>query len=77
MAQAVQVIKRGRSGDPLVMRAENLKGLLLEASRETNPVNHWWRLLVRLIHKTFEERVVTEKVAWAMTVFLPKGRGGN
>ena len=58
------------------MRVEDLKGWLREASRETNPVNHQWRLLVRLIQKTSKDGVVPEEVAWATVVLLPKGRGG-
>ena len=49
LAQAVRSLKRGRSGSPLVMRVEGLKEWLKGASRETNPVTHWWWLLVRLI----------------------------
>ena len=38
--QAVRSIKRGRSGGLLGMRAEDLKELLREASREKDPVPH-------------------------------------
>ena len=40
VAQAVWGLKRGRSGGPLGMRVEDLKGWLREASRETNTVTH-------------------------------------
>ena len=58
------------------MRTKGLKGWMQEASREANPVKHRWRLLVRLIQKTFKYRVVPEEVAWSTIVFLLKGRGG-
>ena len=35
-----------------------------------------YRLLVRLIHNTFEGGAVPGEVAYATIVFLPKGRGG-
>ena len=44
------------------MGAEDLMGWLQEASRDENPVKHWWRLLVRLIQMTFEDGVVPEEV---------------
>ena len=59
------------------MREEELKEWLREASRETKPVKHWLRLLVRLIQKNSEDGSVLEEVAWEMMVFLPKGRGEN
>ena len=40
------------------MRAEDLKGWLREASRETDPVTHRWQLLLRLVQKTYEDRMV-------------------
>ena len=58
MAQAVRILKRCRSGGPSGMRAEDPKEWLGEAPRETNPVTHQWRLLVRLIQKTFEDGAV-------------------
>ena len=75
VAQAVRSLKRGRAGGPSGMKVEGLKGWLREASRETDPVTHWWRLLVRIIQKTFEDGAVPEEVEWATMVFLPKGRG--
>ena len=52
VAQEVWSLKRFRAGGPLGMREEDLKGCLREESRETDPVTHWWRLLVILIQKT-------------------------
>ena len=75
VVQAVRRLRRGRDGGLLGMRAEDLNGWLREASRETDPVTHWWRLLVRIIQKTFEDGAVPEEVEWATMVFLPKGRG--
>ena len=77
MAQAVRGLKRGRAGVPSGMRAEDLKGWLQDASREKNLVKHQWRLLVRLAQRTFKDGVVPEEVAWAMVVFLLKGKGGH
>ena len=39
-------------------------------------VRSLWRLLVRLIHRTFEDGLVPEEVVWATMVFILKGRGG-
>ena len=75
--QTVRVLKRGRDGGPSSMQAEVLRGWLREASRETNPVKHRWRLLVRLIHKTFKDKVVPEEVEWATMVSYQKGGGGG
>ena len=75
VSQAVWGLKRGRSGGPLGMRVEDLKGWLRGASICTNPVKHQCQLLVRLIQKTFKDGVVPEEVAWETMVFLPKGRG--
>ena len=75
MAQAVWYLKRGRAGGPSGMSAEDLKGWLREASRETEPVKHWWKLMVRLIQKTFEDKGMLEEVTWATMDFIPKGRG--
>ena len=77
MAQAVWSLKRGRAGGLSGMRAEDLKVWLGEASREMDPVTYRWQLLVRLIQTTFKDGAVPEEVAWAMMVFLPKGRGGG
>ena len=60
VAQAVRIFKRGRAGVPSGMRGEDLKRWLRDSSRETDPVTHWWRLLVRLIQKTFEDGAVPE-----------------
>ena len=49
IAQAVRGIKGGRAGGMLGMRTEDLKGWFQESSRDKNPVNRRWRLLVRLI----------------------------
>ena len=75
MAQAVRSLKRDRAGGPSGMRVEDLKGWLIEASRETYPVINWWKLLVIIIQKTFEDGAVPEEMAWATIVFLLKGRG--
>ena len=45
-----------------------------EASSETNPVNHQWRLLVRLIFRTFKDGLVPEELAWAKMVLFLKGK---
>ena len=58
------------------MWAEDQKGWLREPSPEKNRVRIRWRLLVRLIQRTFKDRVVPEEVAWETIVFLPKGSGG-
>ena len=58
------------------MRVEDLKGWLQGGLREKNLVTRRWRLLVRLIQRTFEDWVVPEEVTWATIVFLLKGRGG-
>ena len=64
VAQAVQGLKGGievvRSG----MQVEYLKGWFQEASREKNPVKHWWRLLVRIIYRKFADGLVPDEVAW-------------
>ena len=39
-------------------------------------MRHWWWLLVRFIHRTFEYGVVTEEVAWEMVFFFSKGKRG-
>ena len=52
-----------------------MKRWLWEASRKTDPMKHWWHLLVRLIQRTFKDGVVMEEVAWATMVFLPKCKG--
>ena len=74
MAQVVWILNRGRARGLSGMKEED-KGWLIEASREMEPVTHWWRLLVRIIQKTFEDGAVPEEVEWATMVFLPKGRG--
>ena len=53
IVQAAKDLKGGRAGGLLGMRAEELKVHLQEALRENNPVRRRWRLLVRLIQKTF------------------------
>ena len=68
--QAVRGLKGGREGGLYGMRTEDLKGWLREASQEKNPVRRWWRLLVRLIHRTFKDGVAPKEVAWATMVFL-------
>ena len=40
--EVVRSLKRGRSGGPSGMRAEDLKELLRKASREMDPVTHQW-----------------------------------
>ena len=40
VAQAVRILNRVRAGVSPVMREEDLKGWLREASRETDPVTH-------------------------------------
>ena len=45
------------------MRAEDIKGWFKEASQEKNMVIRWWRLLVRLIQRTFEDGVVIEEAS--------------
>ena len=57
------------------MQVEDLKGWFQEDSREKNQVRRRWRLLVRLIRRTFEDGVVPEEVAWTTMVLIPKGRG--
>ena len=57
------------------MWAEDLKGWLRDASRKNKPIKHRWRLMVRLIHRTFEDGVVPEEVAWATMVLLLKVKG--
>ena len=52
-----------------------MKEWFREESRETDLVTHRWRLLVRLIQKTFNDGAVPEELAWSTMVFLPKGRG--
>ena len=75
MVQAVQSLKRGRACGLLGMRLEDLKGWLVEASRETDPMTYRWQLLVQLIQTTFKDGAVPEEVAWSTMVFLPKLRG--
>ena len=58
------------------MRAEDLKGWLIEASREIDPVMYQWQLLVQIIQTNFKYGSVMEEVAWDTMVFIPKGRGG-
>ena len=77
ITQVVRGLKGGRLGGLLGMQAEDIKGWLREASWEKNPVKRRWRLLVRLIQRTFEDWVVPEEVTWATIVFLLKGRGGG
>ena len=72
----MQILKRGRADGPSGMRSKELKEWLREASRETNPVTHRLRMLVRLVQNTFKDGTVTEEVAWATMVFFPKVRGG-
>ena len=40
------------------MMVDDLKEWLREASREKNPVTHWWWMLVRLIQNNFKDRAV-------------------
>ena len=47
-----------------------------ETTREKNPVYRWWKLLVRLIQRTFGDRNFPEEVTWVTMVFIPKGRTG-
>ena len=58
VAQAVQGLKGGIEVVLSGMRVEYLKRWFQEASREKNPVKHWWRLLVRLIQRKFEDGFV-------------------
>ena len=37
-------------------------------------MNHQWRLLVRLIFRTFKYGLVPEELAWATMVFFLKGK---
>ena len=74
--QAVRSLKGGRAGGTSVMRADDLKGWLREASRENNPVRRQWKLLVRLINRMLKDGVVPEEVTWVTMVFLPNGRWG-
>ena len=71
------ILNRVRSGGPSGMRAEDLEEWLREASRETNPATHWWRLLVRIIQNNFDDGAVPEDLEWSTMVFLPKGRRGG
>ena len=64
VVKVVQGLKRSRASGSSGMRSEDLKGWLREASRDTNPVKHWWRLLVRLIQKTPENGMVPDEVVW-------------
>ena len=52
VSQAVWSLKRVRAGGPSVMRMEDLKDWFRGASRETDPVTHWWRLLEIFSQKT-------------------------
>ena len=71
MAQVVWILKRGRARGLSGMKEED-KGWLIEASRKMEPVTHWWRLLVRLIHKACKDRALLEEVVWATMVLFPK-----
>ena len=59
------------------MREEDLKKWLQEASREKNLMRIGWKLLVRLIQRTFKDGLVPKEVTWPTMVFLTKGRGGG
>ena len=50
------------------MRAEYLKGWSWEASWEKNPVKIRWRLLVRIIQRTFKDGLVPDEVVWETMV---------
>ena len=56
--QAVVGLKGGRAGGPSIMRAEDLKVWLWEASWGNNPVRRQWQLLVRIIQMKLEYGVV-------------------
>ena len=56
--QAVIGLKGGRAGGLSIMRAEDLKVWLWEASWGNNPVRRQWQLLVRIIQMKLEYGVV-------------------
>ena len=58
------------------MRAKDLKFWLREATRAKAPVWRRWELLVRLLHRMFEDGTPPEDLAWATMVLIPKGKGG-
>ena len=64
VAQVVRGLRGRRSVGMSVMQVEDLKVRFQEASRETKPVKHWWRLLVRIIYRTFADGLVPDEVAW-------------
>ena len=57
MRQAVHGLKGGIEGGPSGIQVKYLKGWLQEASREKNPMKYWWRLLIRLIQRKFDNGV--------------------
>ena len=59
------------------MRAEDLKGWIMEAKHEKDPVRRRWELVVRLVQLVFLGGTMLKEITWVTMVLLPKGRGGG
>ena len=75
MAEAVRGLKVDRAGIPLVMRTEDSKGWLQEATRKKDLSRRRWEILVRLVQRTFGGGTPPKELAWETMVLIPKGKG--
>ena len=73
--EVMRGLKGGREGGMSVIQEKDIKGWLRESLREKNSVRRRWRLLVRIIQRTFEDGMVPEEVMWSTMGFLPTVRG--
>ena len=73
VAAEVRGMKGVRAGFPLVMRVEELKGWLREATFKKERVKRMWNLLVRLLQRTFRDMTPPEDLEWATMFLIPKG----
>ena len=68
---SVRGLKCGRSGVPLDMRAEELKGWLREAKRKKVTLRIRWDLVVRLVQLYFGGGTMPEYISWSIMFLLP------
>ena len=76
VAAEVRVLKGGIVGCPSGMRAEDLKGWVLEATHKKEPVRIWWELVVIFVQRIFGDRTSLAELVWEKMVLILKGKGG-